>query len=118
MNYLGQDGYRERVRAILDIRDQIIKGIRSIPALEVWGEPHAYNFSFGSKQIDIDAVADGLADREWLVGRALEPPSIQLMVNMAHKDIVEPFITDLAAAVRDVEAGRRQSRGEKAVYAI
>jgi sphinganine-1-phosphate aldolase len=118
MNYLGQDGYAERVRMILGIRDRIIEGIRSIPALEVWGDPHAYNFSFGSKHVDIDAVADGLGDRNWLVGRALEPPSIQLMVNMAHQDIVEPFIADLATAVRDVEAGRRKSRGEKAVYAI
>ncbi|MFO0996015.1 MAG: aspartate aminotransferase family protein [Alphaproteobacteria bacterium] len=118
MNYLGRDGYKERVRAILAIRDRIIEGIRSVPGLEVWGEPHAYNFSFGSRRIDIDAVADGLADRDWLVGRALEPPSIQLMVNMGHKDIVDAFIADLGAAVRDVEAGRRKSRGEKAVYAI
>jgi glutamate/tyrosine decarboxylase-like PLP-dependent enzyme len=118
MNYLGQDGYKERVRAILGIRDRIIEGIRSIPALEVWGDPHAYNFSFGSKRIDIDAVGDGMEDRNWLFGRALEPPSIQLMVNMAHQNIVDSFIADLAAAVRDVEGGRRQSRGEKAVYAV
>jgi sphinganine-1-phosphate aldolase len=118
MNYLGQEGYAERVKALLDIRDRIIAGIRSIADLEVWGEPHAYNFAFGSRRLAIDAVAEGLADRKWVVGRALEPPSIQLMINMAHGDIVDEFLEDLATAVADVRAGRVAGRGTKTVYAV
>ena len=74
-------------------------GIRAIPELEIWGDPHAYHFAFGSRRCDIAAVADRLADDEWVVGRALEPPSIQLMINMAHRDIVEEFLADLKTAV-------------------
>jgi len=118
MNYLGRDGYLERVKALLDIRDRIMAGIRSVRELEVWGDPHAYNFAFGSRLLAIEAVADGLVDRKWVVGRALEPPSIQLMINMAHKDIVDEFLGDLATTVSDVKAGRVVSRGTKAVYAV
>jgi sphinganine-1-phosphate aldolase len=118
MNYLGQDGYRERVQTLLDIRDRIMAGIRSIAELEIWGDPDAYHFAFGSPRCDIGAVADRLADGKWIVGRALEPPSIQLMINMAHLDIVNKFLGDLKTAVAEVKAGGVVSRGTKPVYAV
>lgn len=67
MRYLGRDGYRERVRAI---RERLIAGIRAMPELEVIGEPHAHQFNFTSRAVDISAVAGGLADRSWVVGLA------------------------------------------------
>ena len=79
---------------------------------------YAFQEVFGSRLLAIEAVADGLIDRKWVVGRALEPPSIQLMINMAHKDIVDEFLGDLATTVSDVKAGRVVSRGTKAVYAV
>lgn len=118
MRYLGRDGYRERVRAILAIRERLIAGIRAMPELEVIGEPHAYQFNFTSRVVDISAVAGGLADRSWVVALAQEPPSIQLMVNMAHKEVVDEFLSDLRAVVADVRAGRLQSRGQPTVYAV
>jgi sphinganine-1-phosphate aldolase len=118
MNYLGQDGYRERVKTLLGIRDRIMAGIRSIAELEIWGDPDAYHFAFGSPRCDIAAVADRLADGKWVVGRALEPPSIQLMINLAHMDIVDEFLGDLKTAVAAVKAGGVVSRGTKPVYAV
>ncbi len=118
MRYLGRDGYRARVEAILGIRDRLIAGIRGMADLQVLGAPDAYNFNFASRAVDVYAVADGLADRRWIVGRAQEPPSIQLMVNLGHKDVVDEFLADLGAAVADARAGHVRSRGEQTVYAV
>ena len=118
LRYLGRDGYQERVRAILDIRDRLIAGIRLVPELGILGEPHAYQFNVASEAVDVYAVADGLADRSWVVGRAQEPPSVQLMVNAAHADVVDDFLADLGAVMADVRAGSLKSRGQPAVYAV
>ena len=117
MNYLGKEGYQERVRIILGIRDRIIAGICKVPGLYVIGKPDAYNFAFASKEFDMNAVADAMEDRGWVMGRAGEPASIQLMANRAHDESAEDFVADLALAVADVRAGRAVSRGVKAVYA-
>ena len=86
MNYLGRGGYREVVKTQIDIREQLIDGIRAIDGLEVWAKPQAFNFAFGSRELDIFAVADGMTDNGWTLGRASEPASIQLMITVAHAE--------------------------------
>jgi glutamate/tyrosine decarboxylase-like PLP-dependent enzyme len=117
MNYLGLEGYQERVRVILSIRDRLFAAIRAA-GLEIIGEPDAYNFAFTGAGLDMHAVADALESRGWTVGRANEPSSIQLMVNRAHDESVEDFGRDLNVAVDDVRAGRVRVSGAKSVYAV
>ena len=118
MHYLGEEGYRKSVQSILGIKQRFMDGIRSITGLEIWGEPQAYHFAFGSKSFDIFAVADGMADRGWGIGRGIEPPSILLMINLSHQPIVDDFMRDLAEVVAAAKAGKIQARGEKAIYAV
>ncbi len=117
MNHLGLEGYRERVRILLGIRDRLFAGIRAA-GLEIIGKPDAYNFAFTGAGLDMHAVADALEARGWTVGRANEPPSIQLMVNRAHDESAEDFGRDLKAAADDVRAGRVRASGAKSVYAV
>ena len=118
MHYLGEEGYLKSVKSILGIKQRFMDGIRSIEGLEIWGEPQAYHFGFGSKSFDIFAVGDGMADRGWGIGRGMAPPSILLMINLSHEPIVDDFIRDLAEVVEAAKAGEIQARGEKAIYAV
>lgn len=118
MNYLGEEGYLDTVRRMLAIRDRFLAGIRAIDGLEVWGVPDAYQFMFGSNAFDILAVADGMEDRGWLGGRAMEPPSILLMINATHESIIDDYMTDLAEVVKAVKAGAIKARKTDAVYAV
>lgn len=106
MHYLGEEGYLKSVKSILGIKQRFMDGIRAIMGLEIWGEPQAYHFSFGSKSFDIFAVADGMADRGWEIGRGIEPASILLMIHLSHEPIVDDFIRDLAEVVQAVKAGK------------
>lgn len=118
MQYLGEEGYTQSVERILNVRQRFLDGIGAIDGLEVWGEPHAYNFGFGSRSFDIYAVADGLEDRGWVSGRGTSPLSICLMVHRAHEATVDDYLSDLAEVVKAVKAGKIESRGESEVYAV
>jgi glutamate/tyrosine decarboxylase-like PLP-dependent enzyme len=116
MRYLGCAGYRERVAKILAVKERMIETINAIDELTVWGEPHGGHFSFGSEQIDIFAVADGMAELGWLSGLGTEPKSMILILNAQHEAIVEDYLRDLADIVVAVRCGRIESRGGDAVY--
>lgn len=117
MHYLGRDGYLRVTRELLEIKRALIAGIDAIAELQVWGEPHALHFTFGSEALDILAVDAGMTDRGWTGGLGGEPPSIWLMVNLTHGGIVDDYLRDLAEVVALVKAGKIESRGQQVVYA-
>jgi len=117
-HYLGEEGYLRLVGVILKARDSIATGIAAIPGLRVWGEPHAYMIAYGSDEIDIFAVDDGMIERGWRAMRGLEPDSVHLFVDASHEPaVVERYLADLADVVAQVKAGKIEARGEGAVYA-
>ncbi len=117
MNYLGEEGYLERVSKILDTRERFLDSIRGINELEIWGEPQAYLIAFGSRVVDIFAVDEGMTDRGWLSSRLVAPPSIHLFLDMSHAFIVDDYLRDLAEVVRGVKHGKVQGREKGASYA-
>ena len=116
LNYLGEEGYLERVGKILDTRERFLDGIRRIDGLEIWGEPEAYLIAFGSNTFDIFAVDEGMAEHGWLSSRLLDPPAIHLFLDMSHTSIVDDYLHDLTEAVKMVRSGKIRSRGKGALY--
>ena len=116
LNYLGEEGYLERVGKILETRERFLEGIRVINGLEIWGEPQAYLIAFGSDAFDIFAVDEGMTERGWLSSRLLEPPAIHLFLDMSHASIVDDYLHDLAEVVNAVKSGKIQSREKGALY--
>ena len=116
LNYLGEEGYLERVDKILDTRERFLDGIRRIGGLEIWGEPEAYLIAFGSNVCDIFAVDEGMAERGWLSSRLIDPPAIHLFLDMSHTSIVDDYLHDLAEVVKAVKSGKIQSREKGALY--
>ena len=118
MNHLGREGYTEIVSNLIDVRERFVEGIESVEGLKVIAKPHAFNFAFLAEGFDIYAVADGMIDRGWTLGRAAEPPSIQLMINLSHQPVVEAFVDDLAQVSKDARTGRITARTTDSIYAI
>ena len=116
LNYLGEEGYLERVGKILDTRERFLDGIRGINGLEIWGKPEAYLIAFGSNVFDIFAVDEGMAGRGWLSSRLLAPPAVHLFLDMSHVSIVDDYLRDLAEVVSAVKSGKIQSSEKRALY--
>lgn len=116
MNYLGQDGYRRVVAGTMRVTRRFIEGIEEIPGLEVWGRPVSNKFGFGSRTLDIGAVADGMEARGWTIGRQKTPPGINMHVSLLHEPIVDAWLRDLDDVTRRVARGEIESQGKQAAY--
>ncbi len=112
MNWLGEAGYVRLAGQIRDTTRKLQEGIEALPELCIWGKPQMSVFSFGSQHLDIMAVGDEMDDRGWCLDRQQGPDALHLMVSPEHAHVVEPFLADLEAAVREHGA----SRGVEARY--
>ncbi|MDE0434000.1 MAG: aspartate aminotransferase family protein [Bryobacterales bacterium] len=116
LNFLGEEGYLRLARDTLRAQDLLIEGINSIHGLEICGEPELGIITFGSHQLDMFAVADGLDDLGWVTNRCTEPPGIHLLLTPNHLSFVSEYLSDLATAVADVREGKRTGKTTKTTY--
>ena len=64
MIYLGEEGYLQAARRIMDVADALKAGIGTIPELTLIGEP-TFVISFRSDDVDIYHVNDFMKTRGW-----------------------------------------------------
>ncbi len=115
MNYLGHAGYCDRTSRILAVRARLEAGVREL-GLEVWGVPQLSILSYGSRKLDIFAVAQRMTERGWFVGRLVDPPGNHLMLNLTHEPAVDAYLADLAWAVGTVADSRQVAAVQVATY--
>lgn len=114
MHYLGERGYLERAKLILDTVAKLQAGIEAILGLTVVRPCDLCILLYGSTDpaLDINAVGDALGRRGWYVGRAAKPfDCVQMAINPVHATVADEYLADLAASVAEV----RQS-GQRAAF--
>jgi len=106
MNHLGQAGYLDCARRILEARATIAAGIAAIPGLEVLPGDHAILvYRSTDPALAIGRVATALDARGWLVSRQQEPDGIHLHLNPLHAEVAEEYLDDLRASVVQARDG-------------
>lgn len=115
MNTFGVEGYVELHARILRIRDELFAGIEAIEGLEVWGAPIMGCFGYGSRELDMAAIAEGMGERQWFVNRQADPPGIHLFVTPAHGPAIDRYVSDLATVAAEVRSGARKAQGTSEV---
>lgn len=101
---MGERGYMESAKKILETASVIRKGIEDIPELQVLGDP-LWIIAFGSEKLDIYKVADIMASKGWNLNPLHKPPAIHICVTLRHTlpGVAERFIEDLKSAVEYVK---------------
>lgn len=117
LNYLGVEGYREKVNMVTSTRQKIADAVSAIEGLHVWGDPRLAIISFGSDTLDINAVWSGMFERGWFIGLNKSPKGIHTMLTPKHESVVDQYIDDLESAVAEVKAGNAKGDGSNARYA-
>jgi len=102
---IGEQGYLEAARRILETAAKIKKGIAEIPDLYVIGDP-LFVIAFGSKEMDIYKVMDAMTERGWSLNGLYKPACVHLCATLRHAEpgVAERFIEDLKASVAYVKA--------------
>ncbi|MFP2906658.1 pyridoxal phosphate-dependent decarboxylase family protein [Pyxidicoccus sp. 3LFB2] len=111
---MGEQGYLEATRRILETAVTLKKGIRAIPELYVLGDP-LFVIAFGSDTVDVFKVMERMSERGWSLNGLHKPAAVHLCVTLRHAQpgVAERFLEDLRAAVAQV----KQHPGEKGTMA-
>jgi sphinganine-1-phosphate aldolase len=116
---IGQAGYRDATRRILETADFIKTAIRSIPELFILGDP-LWVIAFGSRTLDIYRVMDAMSHRGWSLNGLHRPSCVHLCVTLRHTQpgVKERFVEDLQAAVAEVKKAPEAEGGMAPVYGM
>lgn len=102
LHYLGVAGYREKVQAVTDTRERMMREIAAMEGLRTFGDPKLGLFTYGSDSLDPFAIWGRMAKRGWFTGLVTEPRGIHLMLSPAHAGVADEYLADLAAATAEV----------------
>jgi sphinganine-1-phosphate aldolase len=111
VNTIGEDGYLELTRKVLDGVDALVTGIDAIPGLRVVVRPDSTLVAFATEEpTHVFTITDAMAAAGWYVQPQLSygghGPTIHLSLSPATVDHLEEFLAALRGAVDGaVDAG-------------
>jgi glutamate/tyrosine decarboxylase-like PLP-dependent enzyme len=116
---IGEQGYLNMTKKILETSDEIKHGIEAIPELELIGDS-MFVIAFASKSVDIYKVLDFMTERHWSLNGLHKPAAVHICVTLRHcqPGTVERFINDLISAVSYVQENPNTKGGMAPVYGM
>ncbi len=116
---MGEQGYTDATKRILETGAAIRRGIEEIPDLQVLGNP-LWVIAFASETLDIYRIMDYMTERKWSLNGLHKPSCVHICVTLRHTQpgVAERFINDLKAAVEHVKANLDEEGGMAPVYGM
>lgn len=118
---LGEDGYLDLTKKILETRDYFLKELSKMPEMKLMAYPDSTLVSFTSQdsKIGIYAVADQLQARGWNITRQQEPESLHMTLSPVHAEHIKDFVADLKESIEIVKANPQlNTSGQAAMYGM
>lgn len=117
---MGEAGYLDATKAILEAADEIRRGIEEIPELEILGDP-LWVIAFGSDSVSIYEVMARMAQRGWSLNGLHHPPAVHIAVTLRHAEpgVTDSFLADLRDSVGEAKAmGGDPQTGSAPMYGM
>jgi glutamate/tyrosine decarboxylase-like PLP-dependent enzyme len=118
IRYLGEEGYLALARTTLETTDALARGIVETPGLRLVAPPDLSVLAFTSDATDVYVLGEQMETCGWKLDRQQRPPCLHLMVTPSHARIVEPFLADLRACVKETAETKTQPEGAAAMYGM
>lgn len=116
---LGEQGYLEATRRLMETAKTIRQSIEAIPELRILGDP-LWIFGFTSDTLDIYQVMEAMSQRNWHLIGLHKPAGAHLAITLIHTQpgVAERFTADLQAAVAEVKAHPEAKEGMAPIYGL
>ena len=116
---LGEQGYLEAARRILETTAWLTQEMRLIPEIEVIGDP-IFLIAFRSESLNVYQVMEYMTQRKWSLNGLNLPPCLHLCVTLRHTQpgVKERFIKDLKEAIAYVKQNPQASDGLGPIYGM
>ena len=115
MQHLGVDGYVELTARVLDTADRVRAGVSAIDGLGVLGDGAYHLVAIAADpsseaQLDVFALGDALAERNWYLDRQGPPDSLHATVSNGNAAVIDEFLSDLRSSVDGVRGHSTDDR--------
>jgi len=119
MMSIGEKGYVDATREIIQASRRIASEIEGIPGLRLMGQPEVSVVAWTSDHFDIYSFGEQMKKRGWNLNSLQYPPSIHFCVTYANKDSAEAFVADLAAIAKELMKNPgKKAEGAGALYGV
>ena len=117
---IGERGYTEAARRILETGAKVRDGIAAIPGVRVLGDP-LWVIAFATEEgVDVFGVMENMSGRGWSLNGLQRPAAVHIAITLRHTlpGVADRFLADLRAAVEEVRANPGVSSGLAPVYGM
>ena len=116
---IGESGYMEAARRILNTTDWLKREMREMPDIQVIGDP-LFMVAFQSDTLDIYKIMEYMSERNWGLNGLQLPPSVHICVTLRHTEegVKERFLEDLKEAVTFVKEHPEAPSGVGPIYGM
>ncbi|XP_005156777.1 sphingosine-1-phosphate lyase 1 isoform X1 [Danio rerio] len=121
MMHMGEKGYVEATRKVVETTRKIKTGIRKIDGVFVFGDPEVSVVALGSDDFDIFRLSNALTSKGWNLNTLQFPSSIHICVTMLHTQsgVAEQFISDVKKEVAIIMKNpKEKTTGMGAIYGM
>jgi glutamate/tyrosine decarboxylase-like PLP-dependent enzyme len=117
---IGESGYLEAARRILETAKLIRNGIVAIPGLHVLGDPLWVTAFAADGGLDVYQVMENMGRRGWSLNGLQRPAAVHIAVTLRHTlpGVADRFLGDLADSVQEVRSNPGVSSGMAPVYGM
>ena len=117
---IGEHGYLEAARRILETGARVRDEIEAIPGLRVLGDP-LWVIAFGTDEgLDVFQVMENMARRGWSLNGLQRPAAVHIAITLRHvlPGVADRFLEDLRASVDEVRANPDVRTGLAPIYGM
>jgi glutamate/tyrosine decarboxylase-like PLP-dependent enzyme len=122
LQVMGESGYLDATKRILEAADTIREGIENTPGIHVMGDP-LFVIAFESddqERLNVYQVLDAMTKKGWHLNGLHRPPCVHITVTLRHAQpgVAERFVADLRDAVEWARAHPGEKGGMAPVYGM
>ncbi|XP_066535333.1 sphingosine-1-phosphate lyase 1 [Hoplias malabaricus] len=121
MMHMGENGYVDATRKVVQTARTIAAGIRKIEGVFVFGNPEVSVVAIGSNVFDIFRLSNALTAKGWNLNTLQFPSSIHICVTMLHTmpGVAQHFIKDVKEEVAIIMKNpKEKTTGKGAIYGM
>ncbi|XP_048865013.1 sphingosine-1-phosphate lyase 1 [Brienomyrus brachyistius] len=121
MMHMGEDGYVEATRKVIEVARFIEAEIRKVDGVFVFGKPEVSVVALGSKVFDIFRLSNALTSKGWNLNTLQFPSSIHICVTLLHTKpgVATQFVRDVKEQVAIIMKNpKEKTTGMGAIYGM
>lgn len=121
MMHMGESGYVDATKKIIDTARKIKKEVRKIKGVFVFGDPEVSVVAIGSDIFDIFRLSNALTSKGWNLNTLQYPSSIHICCTVLHTQpgIADSFVKDVRDAVAVIMKNpNEKTTGMGAIYGM